>query len=159
MSRLRTVSGNTFEELLRAAPGALDADAELYRQIKCGLTQRLYSLIGVTVAGLLGLQRLVAFVRGPLDDSTVSQVAGNWSTASLTELERAVLSYTEKGTLDEGSVRQRDVDALRKAGLDDAHILTIATAIAYHNYALRVAAAFNAIPRREVPDSRKEEEI
>jgi alkylhydroperoxidase family enzyme len=150
MSRLRTVSGNRFEDILQAAPGALEADAEMYRQIKTGITQRLYSLIGVTVAGLLGLERLVESVKGPLDDITASQVARDWSSAQLTEMEKAVLSYTEKGTLDEGSVRQRDVDALRTAGMDDAHILTIATAIAYHNYVLRAAAVFDVIPRREV---------
>jgi len=108
MSRLRTVSGNRFEDILRVAPGALEADTEMYRQIKMGITQRLYSLIGVT------------------------------------------LSYTEKGTLDEGSVRHRDVDALRRAGLSDTDILTVATAIAYYNYAFRVAAAFDVIPRQEM---------
>ncbi len=150
MSRLRTVSGNKFEDILRAAPGALEADAEMYRQIKAGIPQRLFSLIGVTVAALLGLDRLVSSVKGPLDDNTASQVAKNWSIAPVTELEKAVLSYTEKGTLDEGSVRQRDVDALRKAGLSDADILTVATAIAYYNYAFRVAAAFDVIPRQEM---------
>lgn len=150
MSRLRTVSGNRFEDILRVAPGALEADTEMYRQIKMGITQRLYSLIGVTVAGLLDLNRLVSFVKGPLDDNTASQVARDWSTAPLTELEKAVLSYTEKGTLDEGSVRHRDVDALRRAGLSDTDILTVATAIAYYNYAFRVAAAFDVIPRQEM---------
>ena len=150
MSRLRTVSGNRFEDILRAAPGALEADAEMYRQIKAGIPQRLYSLIGVTVAGLLGLDRFVSSVKGPLDDNTASQVTRDWSTAPLTELEKTVLSYTEKGTLDEGSVRQGDVDALRKAGLSDADILTVATAIAYYNYAFRMAATFDVIPRQEM---------
>ena len=150
MSRLRTVSGNRFEDILRAAPGALEADAEMYRQIKAGIPQRLFSLIGVAVAGLLGLDRFVSSVKGPLDDVTVSQVAGDWSATPLSEAEKAVLSYTEKGTLDEGSVRQGDVDALRRAGLSDAEILTIATAIAYFNYALRMAATFDVIPRQEM---------
>jgi alkylhydroperoxidase family enzyme len=150
MSRLRTVSGNKLEDILRVAPGALEADAEMYRQIKAGMPQRLYSLIGVAVAGLLGLDRLVSTVRGPLDDNTVAQVAGDWSNAPLSEVEKTVLAYTEKGTLDEGSVRQRDVDALRKAGLSDAEILTIATAIAYYNYSFRLAATFDVIPRQEM---------
>ncbi len=150
MSRLRTVSGNKLEDILRAAPGALEADAEMYRQIKVGIPQRLFSLMGVTVAGLLGLDRLVNTVKGPLDDNIASQVTRDWSTAPLTELEKAVLSYTEKGTLDEGSVRQRDIDALRRAGLSDAEILTVATAIAYYNYAFRMAATFDVIPRQEM---------
>jgi len=150
MSRLHTVSGNRFEDILRAAPGALEADAEMYRQIKTGITQRLFSLIGVAVAGLLGLDRLVSTVNGPLDDNTVSQVAGDWSAAPLSEAEKAVLSYTEKGTLDEGSVRQGDVDGLKMAGLSDAEILTIAAAIAYFNYAFRIVATFDVIPRQEM---------
>jgi uncharacterized protein YciW len=44
-------------------------------------------------------------------------------------------------------VRRRDVDELRDAGLRDKDILLIATAIAYHNYAIRMAAAFDVLPR------------
>jgi uncharacterized protein YciW len=57
-----------------------------------------------------------------------------------------VLEYAEKGTMDEASVRRRDVDALRAAGLGDKDVLLIATAIAYHNYAIRMAAAFGVLP-------------
>ncbi len=75
------------------------------------------------------------------------QLAADWKKLSLTGEEKAILSYTEKGTLAEASVRQRDVDALRQAGLADKDILLIATAIAYHNYSIRMAAAFDVIPR------------
>ena len=150
MSRLRTVSGSKFEDILAAAPGALEGDLEMYRQIKAGMSQRLFSLIGVAVASSLGLDRLVSAVKGPLDSDTVSQVAKNWSAAPLSAAEKAVLSYTEKGTLDEGSVRKRDVDRLRTAGLSDAEILTIATAIAYFNYSFRMAAAFDVMPHQEM---------
>jgi uncharacterized protein YciW len=49
--------------------------------------------------------------------------------------------------MDEASVRRRDVEALRQAGLADKDILLIAAAIAYHNYSIRMAAAFDVIPR------------
>lgn len=148
MSRLRSVAGNRFEELLAAAPGALEADSKMAECLKAGISSRLYALIGVTVAGSLGLHDLVESVRGELDRATADAVAKDWRSAGLGHLEKAVVSYAAKGTLDESSVRQKDVDALREAGLSDAEVLTIATTIAYHNYALRLATAFGVFPRK-----------
>ena len=51
------------------------------------------------------------------------------------------------GTLDEAVVRKKDVQELRPAGLSDKDILLIATAIACHNYSIRMAAACNVLPR------------
>lgn len=45
------------------------------------------------------------------------------------------------------SVRRRDVDPLREAGLADKDIRLISAAIAHHNYSIRLAAAFDVIPR------------
>ena len=147
MSRLRIAPGQSFDELLNAAPGALEADNEMRRQIQKGISDRWYALIGVAVAGLLGCERFVEDLRGPLESAFASEVARDWSKVSLNDAERAILSYAEKGTIDEESVRRRDVDALRQAGLSDKDILLLATAIAYHNYSIRIAAAFDVIPR------------
>jgi alkylhydroperoxidase family enzyme len=136
-----------LEDLLAAAPGALAADSEMRRQLTEGLTPRLYSLIAVAVAGMLGCERFVDDLRGPLEKSVAFQAAEDWTKLPLTEAEKAVLSYTEKGTLDEASVRKSDADVLRRAGLADKDILMIATAIAYHNYSIRMAAAFDVTPR------------
>ncbi len=146
MSRLRMVSGKSFDDLLTVAPGPLQADIEMRRQIQKGINSRWYALIGVAVAGLLRCERFVDDLRGPLDKSFALQLAADWTKLPLTDEEKAVLSYTEKGTLDEASVRQRDVEALRQAGVADRDILLIATAIAYHNYSIRMAAAFDVIP-------------
>jgi alkylhydroperoxidase family enzyme len=147
MSRLRGVSGHTFDDLLVAAPGALEADQAMRRQVQQGINSRRYALIGVTVAGLLGCERFADDLRGPLEKSFASQLVRDWTQLSLTEEEKAILSYTEKGTLNEASVRGRDVDMLRQVGLTDGDILLIATAIAYHNYSIRMAAAFDVLPR------------
>jgi len=147
VSRLRIAPGQSFDELLNAAPGALEADNEMRRQIQKGISDRWYALIGVAVAGLLGCERFVEHLRGPLESAFASEVARDWSKVSLNDAERAILSYAEKGTIDEESVRRRDVDALRQAGLSDKDILLLATAIAYHNYSIRIAAAFDVIPR------------
>jgi alkylhydroperoxidase family enzyme len=147
MSRLHAVGGNRFEDLLALAPGALEADTEMYQRLEAGISPRLYALIGVAVASSLGLYELVDAVKGGLDQATADEVTRDWRSAALTGPEKAVLSYAEKGTLDESSVRQKDVDALRDAGFSDADVLTIATTIAYHNYSLRVAAALGVSPR------------
>jgi hypothetical protein len=64
VSRLRIVPGQSFDDLLNAAPGALQADNEMRRQIQTGIGVRWHSLIGVAVAGLLGCERFVEHLRG-----------------------------------------------------------------------------------------------
>jgi alkylhydroperoxidase family enzyme len=146
MSRLHMVAGKSLEDLLSAAPGAIEADGAMRLLLIEQLTPRLYSLIGVVVAGCLRCERFVEVLRGPLDQAFVFQAADDWRTLGFTAAEKAVLEYAEKGTIDEASVRRRDVDELRAAGLSDKDILLIATAIAYHNYAIRMAAAFDVLP-------------
>lgn len=148
MSRLRNVPGNRFEDILAAAPGALEADREMWHRLRAGISPRVFCLIGAAVANALGLEALADSVKGPLGEATLSELRQDWRSAPLSETERAILSYAEKGTLEESSVRKKDVNALREAGLSDAEILTVATTIAYHNYAFRVAAALGVLPRR-----------
>lgn len=147
MSRLKSVASQSFDDLLAAAPGALEADNEMRRQIQAGLPPRLYSLIAVAVAGLLGFERFAEALRGSLAGSLASQIAKDWSKAALSETEKAVLAFTEKGTLNEAAVRRADVETLRLAGLSDREVLSVATAVAYHNYSIRIAAAFDVVPR------------
>jgi alkylhydroperoxidase family enzyme len=147
MSRLRMAPGKSFDELLSAAPGALEADTAMRRLLIEQLTPRLYSLIGLVVAGCLRCESLVEVLRGPLDQSFSAQAASDWRALALKPAEKAVLAYAEKGTTEEASVRRRDVDKLREAGFSDKDVLLIATAIAYHNYAIRMAAAFDVTQR------------
>lgn len=146
MSRLQGVAGNRLEDLLGAAPGALEADSAMRTLLIEQLTPRLFSLIGVVVASCLRCERFIDALRGPLDLAFAVQAARDWHALELMTTEKAVLEYAEKGTMDEASVRRRDVDALRAAGLGDREVLLIATAIAYHNYAIRMAAAFDVLP-------------
>jgi alkylhydroperoxidase family enzyme len=146
MSRLQMVAGTRIEDLLSAAPGALEADGAMRGLLIEQLRPRLYSLIGVVVAGCLRCDGFVEALRGPLEPDFAVQAAGDWRALALTAAEKAVLEYTEKGTMDEASVRRRDADALRAAGVGDRDILLIATAIAYHNYSIRVAKAFDVLP-------------
>lgn len=45
MSRLRSVTGSRFEDLLAAVPGALEADTAMYERLKTGKSSRLYALV------------------------------------------------------------------------------------------------------------------
>lgn len=85
-------------------------------------------------------------MRVPLDPAFATQAASDRRALRLTAAENAVLSYAEKGTTDEASVRRRDINKLREAEFSDKDVLLIATAIAYHNYAIRMAAAFYVAP-------------
>ncbi|HEV8726448.1 MAG TPA: hypothetical protein VGW77_38040 [Candidatus Binatia bacterium] len=147
MSRLGMVPSNRLEDLLTAAPGALEADTAMRRLLVEQLTPRLYSLIGVVVAGCLRCERFIDDLRGSLDPSFAAQAASDWRALELSAAEKAILAYAEKGTIDEASVRRGDVDELRAAGLVDRDVLLIATAIAYHNYSIRMAVAFDVAPR------------
>jgi alkylhydroperoxidase family enzyme len=138
MSRLHGISEKRFEDLLGAAPGALEADSAMHTLLVEQLTPRLFSLIGVVVAGSLRCEQFVEALRGPLEQAFAVQAARDWRVLGLTAEEKAVLEYAEKGTVDEASVRA--------AGLSDRDVLLIATAIAYHNYAIRMAAAFDVLP-------------
>jgi alkylhydroperoxidase family enzyme len=146
MSRLQTVAGKRLADLLGAAPGAPEADGAMRNLLIEQLTPRLFSLIGVVVTGALRCEQFAEALRGPLDQAFAAQAARDWRTLVLSAADRAVLAYAGKGTINEASVRKRDVDDLRAAGVDDREILLIATAIAYHNYAIRMAAAFDVLP-------------
>ena len=150
MSRLRMVSGTKMADLLRAAPGALEADTMMRGLLIEQLTPRRFSLIGVVVAGCLRCERFVEALRGPLEPSLAAQAARDWRSIEVPAADKVLLAYVEKGTLDEASVRKRDVDELRAAGFGDRDVLLIATAIAYHNYAIRMAAAFGVVPGEAV---------
>ena len=147
MSWLKEVPGRLLEDALSLAPHALVADAAMASEVKASLEPRRYAIVSLAIAGLLGCERFVEALRGPLDVETARQVCLNWREAELSEQEQAVMAITEKGTLDESSVRPDDVQALRDAGLSDAEILSVTAVVSYQNYALRVAAALGVDPR------------
>ena len=147
MSWLNEVPGQQFEDALSLAPHALTADGDMAAAVKAGVEPRRYATVSLTIAGILGCESFVEALRGPLDVGIARRVCSNWREAELDEQEQAVMAFTEKGTLDESSVRQDDVQALRDAGLSDQDILSLTALVSYQNYALRVAAALNVNPR------------
>lgn len=146
MSRLSMVAGNKMEDLLQAVPGAFEADANMRQILIEQLTPRLFAMIGIVVAACLRCEHFANNLCGPLNREFSAQLARDWRAQSLTAAETAALAFAEKGTLDEASVRKRDIDDLRAAGFSDRDVLLIATSIAYHNYSIRMAAAFGVTP-------------
>lgn len=147
MSWLKDRPGSVFEDALALAPHALEADQAMLRAVKDGLDDRRYALISLAIAGLTGCERFADALRGPLDLDTAGKVTEDWRSVTLTPAEQAILAYAEKGTIDEASIRQTDIQTLRSHDLNDKEILSIAAAVSYQNYALRVAAALGVDPR------------
>lgn len=147
MSWLNDIPGQHFEDVLSLAPRALTADGDMAAAVKAGVEPRRYAIVSLAIAGLLGCENFVEALRGPLDVAIANKVCLNWREAGLDDQEQAVMAFTEKGTLDESSVRQEDVQTLRDAGLSDQDILSLTAMVSYQNYALRVAAALNVNPR------------
>ena len=147
MSWLEQIPGQSFEDVLSLAPNAAAADKDMAAAVKAGVDPRRYALVSLAIAGMLGCESFIEALRGPLDLGTARDVCLDWRHAGLDDQESSVLAFTEKGTMDESSVRQDDVQALREAGLSDPDILSLTALVSYQNYALRVAAALDVIPR------------
>lgn len=147
MSWLNDIPGRKFEDLFSLSPDAGAVDADMAAAVKAGVDSRRYALVSLAIAGMLSCEKFAEALSGPLDIGTARQVCTDWRDATLDEQELAVLAFTEKGTMDESSVRQVDIQALRIAGLNDPDILSLTALVSYQNYALRVAAALGVDPR------------
>ena len=72
-------------------------------------------------------------------DAWVEAIKTDWRTASLREVERAILAYAMKLTASPGAMIEDDVLALRRVGLDDTAIHDVAQVTALFNYYNRLA--------------------
>ena len=73
------------------------------------------------------------------DGALVELLTEDYTRASLTPADRAMLDYAAKLTLTPAEVTEADVEALREAGFDDRAILDIAQITAYYAYVNRLA--------------------
>jgi uncharacterized peroxidase-related enzyme len=76
-----------------------------------------------------------------LDEELVEALKKDYTTAPLTEQERAMLDYVVKLTKDATKVWKDDHDRLRAVGFDDKAILQITLIASWFNYINRVADA------------------
>lgn len=73
------------------------------------------------------------------DEALVAAVAADYNTAPIDDADKAMLTYVEKLTRTPALITASDVDALRRAGFDDAAILDICQVAAYFAFVNRVA--------------------
>ncbi|NPV44497.1 MAG: peroxidase [Firmicutes bacterium] len=69
----------------------------------------------------------------------MEQIAQNFTKAEITENEKIMLYYARKLTLEPSNIKERDIQALRKAGYSDRDIFDINQIVAYFNYVNRIA--------------------
>jgi uncharacterized peroxidase-related enzyme len=74
-----------------------------------------------------------------LDEPLVADLKRDWRTATLSEQDRAILTYAEKLTLHPARVAKEDLEPLRQVGLDDTGILQVNLIASFFNYVTRVA--------------------
>ncbi len=110
------------------------------------LSPRERELVGVCVSRLNGCEYCVEHHRTglarhigsePLARALAEAAIGNPSQIQLTERETALTSYAAKLTRTPGQMTGKDIEQLRKAGLDDAGILDLNQIAAYFSYANR----------------------
>lgn len=73
------------------------------------------------------------------DSDLMQAVAKDYRTAPVTQEEKLMLYYAEKLTKEPASIKEREIEALRKAGFSDRDIFDINQVVAYFNYVNRIA--------------------
>jgi len=73
------------------------------------------------------------------DEALVEQLKTAWRQAPLSAQDRAMLTYTEKLTLEPWAMVKEDVASLRAVGFSDADILDINQVTGYYAYVNRLA--------------------
>lgn len=129
-------------------PGVLGAHLDLYEKVHFGdspLSRRERELVATVVSRANECAYCVshhadAFGRHAREPGLQALVATDHHLAKLTPRERALAHHAVKLTTDPGGVTREDVDELRKAGLDDRAILDLTLAVAYFNFANRLAS-------------------
>jgi|SRR5438094_1894499 len=84
--------------------------------------------------------------RQPGAEALLAALKTDYRRAELPARDRAMLDYAVKLTRDPSAMREEDVAALRRAGLDDAGIHDVAQITALFNYYNRIADGLGIDP-------------
>ncbi|MCA1813149.1 MAG: peroxidase-related enzyme [Halobacteriales archaeon] len=84
------------------------------------------------------VQHHAAALARVLHDDAAAERAAHGDTAGLAAREVAMLGYARKLTLAPATVGPQDVEALRKAGLDDEQVVAVNHVVAYFNMMNRI---------------------
>lgn len=119
------------------------------------LSRRQREMIGTVVFGLLGGGSCLGIHTEALRRLTGSEhldgaFAHTWHTYELGPKTRALLGYTRKLTLQPAALEESDVDALRRAGLDEQGIWEATALVGLYNMIGRLELAAG-LPLDELP--------
>jgi uncharacterized peroxidase-related enzyme len=73
------------------------------------------------------------------DDVLVLTLARDWHTAGLSGADAALCAFAEALTRSPATMRESDIEALRREGFDDRGILDACQVVAYFNFVTRIA--------------------
>jgi alkylhydroperoxidase family enzyme len=73
-------------------------------------------------------------------------IVNDFQHAGLTDQEVAIMSFTQKVTLEPGSINSADIDVLRGFGLGDAEILDVVLASTARNFFSKTLDALSVVP-------------
>lgn len=76
-------------------------------------------------------------------DRFVHQIASNWRSAALSEIDSALCDYAEKLTSKPTEMQESDIGDLKKLGLNDQAVHDATQVISYFNYINRIADALD----------------
>lgn len=76
-------------------------------------------------------------------DEHVQHIASDWTSAALSDPDKALCRFADKLTASPQEMMNRDIEDLRAAGFDDVAIHDAAQVVGYFNYINRVADALN----------------
>lgn len=128
-------------------PQAMQTHMDLYLAIlfgRSGLKRAERELLATVVSATNGCEYCTRHHAEGLnaywkDEARVQAVTTDYTTAALSDRERAMVDYGVQLTRNPSGVSRADVDTLRTAGFSDRDILDIALIASYFNFVNRIA--------------------
>jgi uncharacterized peroxidase-related enzyme len=136
-------------------PGAPSAHLALYHELHFAegpLSRRERELIATVVSRVNGCEYCLAhhadaFGRHANEPGLQALVATDYTKAALSPRERAIADHAVKLTQTPQDVREKDVEKLRSAGLNDREILDVTLSASYFNFVNRLASGLGLKPQ------------
>ena len=130
-------------------PDVAAAWNDLNAAVRGGMDRRRYEIATIAAARALGSTYCTAAHSLFLlvecgDEAAMTSIAEDPTGAGLAEQDRAVYELAGKVARDAASVRQEDVDALRRTGLSDADVADVVFAAAARSFFTRVLDGLGA---------------
>lgn len=128
-------------------PKAMKNHMDLYLSImfdKSNLNRKQRELIGIIVSEINKCEYCVNHHAEALnfywkDREKITKLLNNYKTANLSKKEEIMLDYASKLTKKPHSIREEDINKLRKVGFSDKDILNINLITSYFNFVNRIA--------------------